>query len=178
MNVPWTPLHAIQLKMTINKSESRYNIFFVNAMKECYVFANKDRTVFVWISTIWRLLMLIFQIMTCFYISDSECPAKFLSTGFFIGQDIRVISSTWGVRTAIIWYRITMAFTERHLIRKNDNRLHTLFNIPLSYLASACFGSFWSLLFQLFILHVWLRITDEGSVPEIRIWSISLIYSD
>ena len=27
--------------------------------------------------------------------------------------------------------------------------------------------------FQLFILHVWLRITDEGSVPEMRIWSIS-----
>ena len=29
--------------------------------------------------------------------------------------------------------------------------------------------------FQHFILHVWLRITDEGSVPEMRIWSISLI---
>ena len=29
--------------------------------------------------------------------------------------------------------------------------------------------------FQLLILHVWLRITDEGSVPEMRIWSISLI---
>ena len=30
------------------------------------------------------------------------------------------------------------------------------------------------LTFQLFILHVWLRITDEGSVPEMLIWSISL----
>ena len=29
--------------------------------------------------------------------------------------------------------------------------------------------------FQRFILHVWLRITDEGSIPEMRIWSISLI---
>ena len=27
--------------------------------------------------------------------------------------------------------------------------------------------------FQLFRLHVWLRITDEGSIPEMRIWSIS-----
>ena len=40
---------------------------------------------------------------------------------------------------------------------------------------------FWHFLvitFQLFILHVWLRITDEGSVPEMRIWSIMLIGSD
>ena len=43
------------------------------------------------------------------------------------------------------------------------------------------FSLFWHFLvitFQLFILHVWLRITDEGSVPEMRIWSITLIYSD
>ena len=39
---------------------------------------------------------------------------------------------------------------------------------------SRCFAFF----LQLFILYVWLRITDEGSVPEMRIWSISLIYSD
>ena len=30
-------------------------------------------------------------------------------------------------------------------------------------------------LFQLFKLHIWPRITDEGSVPEMRIWSITLI---
>ena len=29
-----------------------------------------------------------------------------------------------------------------------------------------------------FINPVWLRITDEGSVPEMRIWSMSLIQSD
>ena len=29
--------------------------------------------------------------------------------------------------------------------------------------------------FQLFKLHVWLRITDEDSAPEMHIWSISLI---
>ena len=29
--------------------------------------------------------------------------------------------------------------------------------------------------FKFFKLHVWLRITDEGSVPEVCIWSISLI---
>ena len=37
------------------------------------------------------------------------------------------------------------------------------------------FGHFLVISFQLLILHVWLRITDEGSVPEMRIWSISLI---
>ena len=41
------------------------------------------------------------------------------------------------------------------------------------------FSLFWHVLvitFQLFILHVLLRVTDEGSVSEMRIWSISLIY--
>ena len=31
---------------------------------------------------------------------------------------------------------------------------------------------------QLVNYFVWLRITDEGSVPEMRIWSILLIESD
>ena len=51
----------------------------------------------------------------------------------------------------------------------------------VSYTIPFGFSLFWHFLvitFQLFILHVWLRITDEGSVPKMRIWSISLIYSD
>ena len=43
------------------------------------------------------------------------------------------------------------------------------------------FSLFWHLLvitFPFFKPHVWLRITDEGSVSEIRMWSISLIKSD
>ena len=48
--------------------------------------------------------------------------------------------------------------------------LWVYYTIPLT---SACFGTFLVIAFQLFILHVWLRITDEGSVPEMRIWSIS-----
>ena len=44
------------------------------------------------------------------------------------------------------------------------------------------FNLFWQILvisFQLFLNYiVWVRITDEGSVPEIRIWSISLIQSE
>ena len=35
-----------------------------------------------------------------------------------------------------------------------------------------------SITFQLLNYFVWLRITDEGSVPELRIWSILLIKSD
>ena len=48
----------------------------------------------------------------------------------------------------------------------------------MALLATACFWHFLVITFQLFILHVWLRITDEGSVPEMRIWSILLIKSD
>ena len=41
------------------------------------------------------------------------------------------------------------------------------------------FRHLWGINFQPFINYfVWLRITDEGSVPEMRIWSIMLIRSD
>ena len=39
-------------------------------------------------------------------------------------------------------------------------------------------GHFWDNTFQFLKLLFWLRITDEGSVPEMRIWSILLIQSD
>ena len=42
-------------------------------------------------------------------------------------------------------------------------------------MASASFGTFGLLFFNYFL---WLRITDEGSIPEMRIWSILLIKSD
>ena len=37
---------------------------------------------------------------------------------------------------------------------------------------------FWAIIFKVWNHFVWLRITDEGSLPEMRIWSISLIKSD
>ena len=43
------------------------------------------------------------------------------------------------------------------------------FNLMLAFLAS---------LFTFLNYFVWLRITDEGSVPEMRLWSILLIKSD
>ena len=52
------------------------------------------------------------------------------------------------------------------------------YTIPLSLLALACFGTFWISLSNLWTYFVWLRITDEGSVPETHIWSILLIQSD
>ena len=48
------------------------------------------------------------------------------------------------------------------------------FSTP-SLLASTYFGTFWSLFFNFLNYIVWLGILDEGSVPEMRIWSISLI---
>ena len=46
----------------------------------------------------------------------------------------------------------------------------------LSLLASVCFGTFviWWSLFNFFNYFVWLRIIDDGSVLEMRIWSILL----
>ena len=48
-----------------------------------------------------------------------------------------------------------------------------------SLLALACFGtkSFGASFFNFLNYPVWLMITDEGSVPEMRIWSILLIKS-
>ena len=43
-----------------------------------------------------------------------------------------------------------------------------------SLLASVCFGTFVISLFNFFSYFVWLRITDDGSVLEMRIWSILL----
>ena len=43
-----------------------------------------------------------------------------------------------------------------------------------SRLASVCFGTFVISLFNFFSYFVWLRITDDGSVLEMRIWSILL----
>ena len=45
-------------------------------------------------------------------------------------------------------------------------------------MALACFALFLGITFHLFKYFVWLRITDEGSVPEMRIWSILFIKSD
>ena len=47
-----------------------------------------------------------------------------------------------------------------------------------SLLASASFGAFVTYLFNFLNYFVWLRITDEGFVPEMRIWSILLMKSD
>ena len=47
-----------------------------------------------------------------------------------------------------------------------------------SLLASASFGTFVTSLFNILNYFVWLRITDEGYVSEMRIWSVLLMKSD
>ena len=49
------------------------------------------------------------------------------------------------------------------------------FTIPFGF---SLVRHFLDITFQLFILHVWLRITDEGLLPEMRIWPKSLILFD
>ena len=51
-------------------------------------------------------------------------------------------------------------------------------NYIASFLASASFGTFVTSLFNFLNYFVWLRITDDGSVTEMRIWSILLMKSD
>ena len=40
------------------------------------------------------------------------------------------------------------------------------------------FGQFLAYIFNFLIYFLWLRITEEGSVSEMRIWSVSLVKSD
>ena len=47
-----------------------------------------------------------------------------------------------------------------------------------SLLASASFGTFVTSLLNFLNYFVWLKITNKGSVPEMRIWSILLMKSD
>ena len=49
-----------------------------------------------------------------------------------------------------------------------------LLHHPFSF---SLFRHFWVIIIQLLNYFVWLRITHEGSVPEMRIWSILLIGS-
>ena len=53
--------------------------------------------------------------------------------------------------------------------------LWVYYTIPVGF---GFFGHFWDNTFQFLKLLFWLRITDEGSVPKMRIWSILLIQSD
>ena len=53
--------------------------------------------------------------------------------------------------------------------------LWVYYTIPLCF---SLFWHVWDLSFQLLKLLLWQRTTDEGLVPEMRIWSILLIKSD
>ena len=53
--------------------------------------------------------------------------------------------------------------------------LWVYYTIPFGF---TLFGHFWAYIFNFLNYFLWLRITDEGSVPGMRIWSISLIQSD
>ena len=53
--------------------------------------------------------------------------------------------------------------------------LWVYYTIPFGF---SLFWHVWDISFQLLKLLLWLRTTDEGSVPEMRIWSILLFESD
>ena len=53
--------------------------------------------------------------------------------------------------------------------------LWVYYTIPFGF---SLFWYVWDISFQLLKLLLWLRTTEEGSVPEMRIWSILLFESD
>ena len=53
--------------------------------------------------------------------------------------------------------------------------LWVYYTIPFGF---SFFRDFLGIIFQLYQLPFWLRITDEGSIPEMRICSILIIISD
>ena len=55
------------------------------------------------------------------------------------------------------------------------NNFWVYYTIPFGF---SLFWNFWAIIFNFLNYFVWLRITDEGSVPEMRILSILLIKSD
>ena len=59
-----------------------------------------------------------------------------------------------------------------YILNKMKVVLWVYYTIPFGF---SLFRHFLVITFQFFIPHFWLRITDEGSVPEMRIWSILLI---
>ena len=61
-----------------------------------------------------------------------------------------------------------------------NGQIHTsmswvYYTIPFGF---TLFWHFWTYISNFWNYFLWLRITDEGSVPEMRIWSISLVKSD
>ena len=60
-----------------------------------------------------------------------------------------------------------------------DSRRNSVGLLDHPFWLRLVFRHFWASIFQSCINYpVWLRITDEGSVPEMHIWSILLIKSD
>ena len=74
------------------------------------------------------------------------------------------------------WFVRASKFSELKLIIDWNCNFVGYYTIPFGF---SLFQHFWSsITFYLVKYFVWLRITDEGSVPEMRIWSILLINSN
>ena len=105
-----------------------------------------------------------------------RCPSKHRHRGFL--ADFSRLDPSM-----IQWNKIWTNMLTALIIRHEYNLFHTLSRcvfITPSLLALARFSTFGASLksSQLLTYFVWLRITDEGSVPKMRIWSILLIKSD
>ena len=73
-------------------------------------------------------------------------------------------------RTCRVFSRLFTLNTPRYFLEFDCSLL--FFSCTSSRLASACFGTFVTSLSNFWNYCSWLRITDEGSIPEMLIWSI------
>ena len=116
---------------------------------------------FEWCIHLSRSLYLKFQLLgECHCWWTSESPRAHVAK--FYGQ-LRLIRSV--LRAS--------KFSELKLIELVS--LWVYYTIPFGY---SLVRHFLVITFQLLKLHLWQRITDEDSIPEMRIRSISLILSD
>ena len=99
--------------------------------------------------------------LACVLMSKPISPGLVLSPDLWVSNTPRYFSFAFYLDVNIIWNCYSVG------------SLHHPFWLCL------VFRHFWYINFQPFVNYfVWLRITDEGSVPEMRIWSILLIKSD
>ena len=107
----------------------------------------------------WKSLF-IFQLLgECHYWWTNESPRAHVAK--FCGR-LRLIRSVWEHQNFLGSKLIEIVI------------LWVYYTIPFGF---SVFRYFWGITFPLLNYFVWQRITDEGSVPEMRIWSILWIKS-
>ena len=103
------------------------------------------------------------------FLFKTDLLHNFFDNGVFAHFALSALVNLW--RFSTVWWLTSLWALSLHL---SCHYLH----LHVLSLFTACLGNFWSSFFNFLNFTVWLRITDEGLVPEMRIWSILSIKSD